>query len=53
MLCCRPADDEEAVPLSSWLRLKSEPQKCSEPERSFEDTEDKTVLSDDLEALLR
>jgi hypothetical protein len=36
------------VPLSSWLKLKSDPQKCSEPERSLEDTEDKTVFSDDL-----
>jgi hypothetical protein len=46
-------DDEEALPLSSWLRLKSDPQKCSDPDRSLEDTEDNTVLSDDLEALLR
>lgn len=36
------------MPLSSWLKLKSDPQKCSEPERSLEDTEDKTVFSDDL-----
>ena len=50
-LLCRL--DEEEAPLSSWLKLKSEPQKCSDPERNLDDTEERTVFKDDLEVLLR